>query len=225
MSDVGNDTVASCPDDVLRNLPWYHDESLDDDTRGRIEAHAAECSSCRNELSWVSGDVEDADAEAPTSGAPNSDRVYAMVQERIEAGEQSLQPAQVQAARRQSTWRQVALAASVVAALMAGFLAGRGLEDPALQAGGAENPFYESATGPEETRASGPQLDVIFALDVSIDRINDALRGIGGEFVAGPSRLGVYRVELSEDADANAAARLLRSEGEGVATLAEVVDP
>ena len=65
-------------------------------------------------------------------------------------------------------------------------------------------------------------LEVIFEPQATAERINDALRSIGARIIEGPTRLGVYRVELQPGADASAAARMLKANGEGVASLAEV---
>ena len=206
---------ASCPEDVLRMIAWYDDEALGSDERANIEAHAAECAACRSELEWIQGS-DDGDVVA---AAPPADAMYARVREQIEETQSDdARPASDAPRRAVATtrfeWRQLALAASVVIALVGAFVAGQSLAPP----------DYVAATAPAAASGDSPFLDVIFAPETTATQINDALRAIGGTIVEGPSRLGVYRVQLKADADAVAAARLLRGaeDGDGVASLAEV---
>jgi hypothetical protein len=210
---------AACPEDVLMALAWYPD-GLDAELRGIVEAHAADCAACREELAFVRGEG--------ISPAPReeSDRVYARVIERIEAYEAKQRPAARVAAApapRRADWGGARAAAALLLAAGVGALvalvASRGLapEQSVYRAAG-ETPEV-SAAAP----AAAPQaLDVVFRPDATAERIHAALRAIGGEIVSGPTQLGVYRVHLAPTADANAAAQVLRGEGQGVATFAEL---
>ena len=77
MTDV---IPTSCPEEVLASIVWYPDQ-LDDERRGVVEAHVADCSACRAELDFVHG------AEEPEIDLPDPDRVYAQLRERIERHE------------------------------------------------------------------------------------------------------------------------------------------
>lgn len=228
---------AHCPDDVLRMLPWYDDEALGDDERARIEAHAAACADCRREIDWMLGG--DDEAARP---APDADAAYARVRARIEAsGAREAARAAAheriaahrQRADRGVAWRRLAIAASlaaVAAGVGAGFAAGR-------RSAIADAPVYETAQArPVSAGAPGAatqarELDVVFARAATAERIGDALRAIGADVVAGPTRLGVYRVRLQPGADAATAAERLRGGARpdgvetGVASLAEPVAP
>ena len=46
---------SGCPEDVLAAIAWYPD-GLDAERRGAVEAHAADCSVCREELSFLRGE-------------------------------------------------------------------------------------------------------------------------------------------------------------------------
>jgi hypothetical protein len=63
-------------------------------------------------------------------------------------------------------------------------------------------------------------LDVVLRGDASARQLSEALQGIDGEIVAGPSELGRYQVQLPAGADASAAAAALSAEGTGVASFA-----
>jgi len=226
--------IPPCPQDVLSLIPWYDDEALSFEERGRIEAHAAECGACRAEIRWTRGE----DLAGAAEGA-EPDRAWERVCARIarariasgdapgassEGSPRNAAPSArtPRGVRSAAAWRRVVLAASLIAALAAGLVAGR-------QLGSADLPSFaaplETAAEPKSCPAGVVCLEVIFRGDASAERITDAVRAIGGTLVAGPTRLGVYTVRLADDADGPAAAKVLRGEEEGVATFAEVVVP
>jgi hypothetical protein len=206
-----------CPEEVLAAIAWYP-EGLDAERRGAVESHAADCALCREEISFLGGDG--LPLEAPNA---ESERVYARVLERIEAYESRARGAQRPAAvAREAARFPVSRAA---AALIAAAFVGAG----AMWLGSriaAPAPVYETAGAAPETPAAarpGQALDVVFRPDATAERIHAALRAIGGEVISGPTQLGVYRVRLAPTSDASAAARVLRGDGQGVATFAEQV--
>ena len=211
---------ATCPADVLEAIPWYPD-GLGEAQRGALEAHAAHCAECRRELAFV----QDEPAEEPAP-APDAERVWARVLERMTAEAGAQRPRAVPRRAAPRRWLGAAaaplpLAASIVLALAVGALGvavGSGLR-------GQSQPVYETASAPREGAAAGPELDLVFRKDASAGEIEAALRGIDGRIVSGPSPLGVFRVALHPDADAAAAAAALRAEVDGVASLAEPVRP
>jgi Fervidolysin N-terminal prodomain len=209
--------AATCPADVLEAIPFYPD-GLGPAERGALEAHAALCLACRRELASLHGESVEGAPEGP-----DAERVWRRVLERI-AADATGSPARavapfVAAPRRRQSWLRTTiplpLAASVALALAFGTL-GAIVGSRVL----APEPGYRTATvAPEEPRAAGPALDVVFREDVSAARLQEALHAIGGSVVGGPSPLGVFRVALSPGGDAEAAAAALQGAG-GVATFA-----
>jgi hypothetical protein len=209
---------SGCPEDVLLAIAWYPD-GLDPVQRGAVEAHAADCAACREELAFVRGEGV---AQAPRE---ESERVYARVIERIEAYEAKQRPGAATPVRsdRRTSWRTARAAAALLAAAFVGALAALG----GSRLVAPEASVYRAAGEAPEVSAAAPAqaplaLDVVFRPDATAERIHAALRAIGGEIVSGPTQLGVYRVRLAPSADASAAAKVLRGEGEGVATFAEL---
>jgi hypothetical protein len=214
-----------CPEDVLAAIAWYPD-GLDEARRGAVEAHAADCVACRDELAFVHGEP------APELPQADAQRVYARVLERIESYEREegedaapmrTLPRPGEAPRRaRASWLvPVRAAAALVAAALVGglvaYTATRSAPGDAVYETANDAGAVSAAAAP----AGSVALDVVFHPDATAERIQAALRAIGGEVVAGPTQLGVYRVRLSPTADVSAAASVLRGDGQGVATFAE----
>jgi hypothetical protein len=199
---------VTCPQDVLDLLPWYPEGALGDAERGRVEAHAAQCESCRSELAWIEGSAE------PEAGAvPDRERLWARTLARIAAGDRSRVLLATPARRTRSWPIGLAAAASLLIALAAGLWAGlraRNVDD------GSES-FQVAA--PPAGRSDGRELDVVFHPDASAQSIGAARGELEAAIVSGPSPVsGIYRVRLPADADPVRAAQQLRA---GVASFAE----
>lgn len=215
---------TTCPPEILALIPWYPDGTLSSTERGAVEAHAAGCAACREEIRALGGTFDPpGDVEVPPAA-----RVLARVLERIDAyeaaGRPGVRPAppiampRPSAAARRSAWttRPLALAATLALALAVGALAV--ISFPQLF--GVEP--YRTAAMAEETRASGPIVEIIPRDEVSAAELGAALRAVQGELVAGPmGTLGRYRVRLPDGADAAAAAAKLRAKDGGIASYAE----
>jgi len=242
----------ACPGEILEWIAWYPDGGLTPEQRGAVEAHAATCPACREEIAVLAGRCE------PPVGPEDPERLFERVLALVEA--EGLAGATAGAAdrggavasaaalplasafagarprpravRASAGWGRLARAAAAAAVLLAlGGLAGwlgRDVAGP-----GQRPPVYETASAVEpageapRSAAAGaaPVLDVVFRSDATAERIQTALRGLGADIVAGPTPLGRYRVELPAGADARAAAALLRAEGTGVASYAEPLEP
>ncbi len=194
-------------------------DGLDPEQRGAVEVHAADCAACREELAFVRGEGV---AQAPRE---ESERVYARVIERIEAYEARQRPGAAMPARsdRRMSRPTARAAAALLAAASVGALAALG----GSRLVAPESSVYRAAGETPEVSGAAPAqaplaLDVVFRPDATAERIHAALRAIGGEVFSGPTQLGVYRVLLAPTADAGAAAKVLRGEGQGVATFAEL---
>ncbi|MEB2346009.1 MAG: hypothetical protein OZ948_14870 [Deltaproteobacteria bacterium] len=228
MTDRSPDT---CPAEILEWIAWYP-EALGDAQRGAVEAHAAVCAACREEIAVLAGRAEA--SVTPADPEQLFARVLALVEaDGIESAPlaASRAPLSVHAPaprleapvrRRRSVWMRsgVQIAASVGLAVLAGGLGGWVGRD---WLGG--EPVYTVAGETPLAAEGAVALDVVFRSDATAERIQTSLRGLGAELVSGPSPLGRYQVELPPGADASAAAALLRAEGTGVASFAEPLRP
>lgn len=215
---------GACPQDILALIPWYPDGPLSEAERGAVEAHAASCRPCREELHTLLGSLEVPDDVGAPAAARVLERALGRI-EREEAGGKpgrrraaSAAPARVATATRRSLSRRLALAATLALAAGTGVLATLAL--PRI----AGDRAYTTATAPEAVRAAGPVLEMIPREDVSVAELRAALRKIEGELIGGPAgTLGRYRVRLPAGADAAAAAEILRAEEGGIASYAEAL--
>ncbi|HBZ72497.1 MAG TPA: hypothetical protein DEP35_23275 [Deltaproteobacteria bacterium] len=223
----GESLAPGCPPDILELIPFYPDEGLSDAERGAVEAHAALCAECRRELRGAFGEI-DLPPDAPTA-----ERVLAKVFERIAERSRPeplprpeshrppptlAMPARTRAPRRTAAFRPAALAAAA-AAVMLGLL----LLAPAARrlVAGPSAIYRTAAAPPMAQRPGGPELEVVLRSDAKASQLNQALRALDAELVAGPTELGRYRVRLPSGADASAAAATLRAPETGVASFAE----
>lgn len=203
--------ATGCPEDVQGWIPCYPDEGLSDAQRGAVEAHAASCRRCRDEIALVLGEVE------PVVDPAETERALARVLARTRSAERAPAVAVTAPLRRSGSprWARLAMAAGLALAF-----AGAGALGTWVL-GGAVEPVYRTAAEPSGVVTDQPLLDVVFREDADARRIRAALRAVNGQIVAGPTELGRYRVRLGVGADAGAAARALAAEDAGVAVYAE----
>jgi hypothetical protein len=213
---------VSCPTHVLSWIAWYPDGGLTDAQRGAVEAHAARCAACREEIDVLAGRIE------TSVNVPDPERMFARVLALVESDGLHGEPAPVRprpiaapAARARAFGvrrRALGLAAAVALAVVAG-----GLGWLANGWLGAETRYRVASAPPTVPPPGGVELDVVFRSDAEAGRIHTALRGLGAVVVSGPSQLGRYRIQLPPGSEPSAAAALLRAEGAGVASYAEPV--
>ncbi len=233
-------TDPSCPPRILEWIAWYPGGDLTGAQRGAVEAHAADCASCREELAIL---TERADANAATV---DPDQLFERVLARIETSLVTNAPDAAAPAlgvtrdgagpllrraparrQRSLSWprRSAMVAAGFGLVALAGAMGwlGRDWIRPVFDAGAGE--IYRTASEATPTAGAGVALDVVFRSETSAEQIHTVLRGLGATVAKGPTDLGRYRLVLPPETDARAAAALLRAEGTGIASYAEPVQP
>jgi anti-sigma factor RsiW len=203
--------ATTCPETILASIPWYPD-GLSAEDRGAVEAHAADCRACRDELAFLRGDEE------PAIELPDPERFYARVLARIasDTDERAAEWRAATARRVGQAARQASVAAGILVAVISGMLTTGAIWVVRVA------PTYETASvAPVSAEGVGPSVEVVFRRDASADDIRARLRDVGATVISGPTQLGVYRLRLAPGSDVSAAIGRLRQEGRGVATFAE----
>jgi hypothetical protein len=202
--------TAACPQIVLDWIAWYPEGDLPSELRGAIEAHAAECSACHEEIALVAGD-----AEVPAGELPDASRVLSRVLAKIEVAPRPAAPA-----RERRVWRvrpPAAIAAGLLLAALssaASIVATQGL-------GLGGDVFETAASGARGASRSGAHLDVVFRPEAPFASVQEALTAIGASVEAGPTAGGVVHIRLAEGADVDAAAAQLESGESPIALYAQ----
>ncbi|MEM7409434.1 MAG: zf-HC2 domain-containing protein [Myxococcota bacterium] len=207
--------TSSCPDTILVWIPWYPD-GLSIEERGAVESHAADCADCRAEIAYIAGEEE------PEIEVPDPDRVYARVTEHIDSYEKAegqMAEAALPRRLRQELHLRAAKPLSMAAGLLVALVSGMATIGVIWVA--REVPAYQTASATAVTAMAGPELEIVFRPDATAAAIQQTLRSAGASLISGPSERGVYRVRLNPGADVEAALKLLRGDGRGVAGFAE----
>jgi hypothetical protein len=213
---------------MLLLLPWYHNQSLDQDERQQVESHLHTCLICRREMKEVGkfaaaikqSSVLDVAAEVS----------YARLQEKLKITKpvtQVPEPYQLKLDEKDKTasatsgfsWeaskqhrrslrfntlklKRFAIAASVFLAFIPVMMQfGRQSSDTA-------DYFTLSAAKPEVL--GGTKLRVVFDKSLSMVGVESLLEKIHGKIIDGPNLVGGYTVRL--DSDKDAAIALLRNQ-------------
>ena len=208
----------SCPAEVLDWIAWYAEPNLSEEVRGAIDAHAAQCPPCRDEIAAMGGASVGAIVEFP-----DPERVFDRVRERIELrGSEPVTLPGARAPRRpRPVWvatRRAAMAASL-ALLVAAGLAGAGVASLVRSPAG----YWTANESNPVVSANVVQLDVVFRPEITFGQIHHALNELGASIVSGPTRGGVMRLHLPANSDPREIAAHLRKDGTGVALFAEPV--
>ncbi|MEJ2590769.1 MAG: zf-HC2 domain-containing protein [Candidatus Thiodiazotropha sp.] len=169
-------------------LPWLANGTLEGEERAAVEAHLADCETCRSELKLLRELRETIRAEPPAEAG--------------DLGLQRLLRAVRQDAKRQTVWPRwlipAALAASLVIAVQTVML---------LQPG-PQAPVYAPLSG---ASAGQGVLQVEFMPDAREADLRNLLRDAGARIVDGPSAVGLYRLAVAPGRDPQQVLERLRS--------------
>jgi hypothetical protein len=210
-------TVEGCADAAASLLPWFVNETLSAEDRGRVEAHLADCASCRAELAaerHIRTLLRQPEAvqAVPQLGLR---KLLARIDEErpLMAGQHavadvtpvhtthmahSAPPPGLTGARRvRRPWRTALTpwlaAAVVVEAIGLGVLGAQS----AHQRNGLESASYSTMTAIAPSVTDGPGFRVVFTPGMTLIELRDVLRAQRLVVVAGPSEAGVFTLRLA----------------------------
>lgn len=111
-------------------------------------------------------------------------------------------PGNPQVLPRKTFWKPIAIAACLMLAIQTGLLLG-------------PEPWQEGTTvdvspASGETVTADPRLQIVFNPSATMADIQTSILSVNGSIVAGPSALGIFRLQLPNDASPNEAAERLR---------------
>lgn len=171
--------------DVEENLPLYVNDRLSPEERTAVAEAIANDKGLEEDAKFLAGLRMSLQAdEQPTPGELGLARLKrSLAAEKQQAAPQ--RPAQ------RSFWRSLALAACAILGLQSAFLINQQLPDTGA-----------GVTTLSQTRLiEGPVIQLVFTDEMTAGQIRTLLTEIDGDLISGPGALGVYEVELPENAD------------------------
>jgi hypothetical protein len=223
-------TVEGCADDAASLLPWFVNETLSAEDRGRVEAHLADCALCRAELTAERRirtllRQPEAVQAVPQLGLRkllariDEERPFAAGQHAVadvtpvhatHVAHSAPAPGLTRTRRARRPWRTALTpwlaAAVVVEAIGLGVLGAQS----AHQRNGLESASYSTMTAIAPSVNDGPGFRVVFTPGMTLIELRDVLRAQRLVVVAGPSEAGVFTLRLAVGAtDSGAAADAL----------------
>jgi hypothetical protein len=215
-------TVEGCADAAASLLPWFVNETLSAEDRGRVEAHLADCALCRAELAAerrirtllrqpeaVQGVPQlglrkllaRIDEERPLAERPLAEGQHAVADvtpvHATHVAHSAPAPGLTRARRARRPWRTALTpwlaAAVVVEAIGLGVLGAQS----AHQRNGLESASYSTMTAIAPSVTDGPGFRVVFTPGMTLIELRDVLRAQRLVVVAGPSEAGVFTLRLA----------------------------
>jgi len=181
-------------------LPWYVNETLEEDERREVRAHLSNCLVCRRELAFL----EQLDEAVVTS--PDVDftpqRAFASLMQRIDTSEAPVAQriwaslaSGLHALRGAHPVLRSALLVQTAMILLGVFLL---LQIPEPDRTPRFETLSEAAT-PVATEAGNARLRVVFAPDVAVSDVEALLLAGGAHIVDGPSKVGAFAIDVPAD--------------------------
>ena len=166
-------------------LPWYVNDTLDQDERRAVHAHLLACAECRQEEARCreTAAAVRAGRAAPSPHPAQLARLLERLDDEPEAREGPLRA--ILAAPMGVRVALAAQAAALVALLAVIFWP-------------ASPVAYRTLEATAPAVAGGTQVRVVFTPDATESEIRQLLLQIGGEISGGPSPLGAYTVRVPE---------------------------
>jgi anti-sigma factor RsiW len=181
-------------------IPWVVNGRADDVEERSVLAHAEECSECREELARHRELHKHMRGNDDVIAAPN-----ASLQKLLGQIDAQATPEVAKTYRIKRPWLVAALWLQLVAiATLAGAL---------FRSAAPPEPEYMTLSTPEiqDRRAA---VRVVFAPDASLNQINQLLRSVECDIVAGPSEAGVYTLAAAANQDVQQIIATLRDHSE-----------
>jgi hypothetical protein len=179
-------------------LPWIANESAAAKEVARVEEHLRGCRECQQELEFQRQlrnaiRSEDAVVLAPQTSLQKLMQRIDTDTDLDEVSEPSPAQSVAPPRRKPARWsRWLAVAAAVQGIAITGLLAALWSQSPETLTA----PRYTGLVESGKAVTQRPVLRVVFASDVALDDMNQVVRSVKAQIVAGPSEAGVYTLGL-----------------------------
>lgn len=184
--------------EIIELLPWYANQTLDEDERKAVETHLSECAECANEVKNLNT-MKKAIIESGNQGPVLSPFAPNRALAQVEDYERAKSPAAASSPEpEKSFWSRwwsptpifarALIAAQVVLLLALGSLTLYQHSHPAV--------VYTTSSGGAGENKTSFRIAVQFSDSANEQDIRKTILGIRGKIVDGPSALGLYTVEV-----------------------------
>jgi hypothetical protein len=193
-----NLTKRSAHDEAEELLPWYATGQLDDEDRGRVDAHLSSCAYCRQQLALERRLIDEFQAMSPEVEA-GWERMKARIAAPPAAPVRRRTAPPNMIAQLWATLSRPAVATLAVAQLAFVIVAGSvllSLSRPSYRALGSAPP------------PASANLIVMFRSDATIDDVRKTLSSAGASIVDGPTSADAYLLHVAPQRRQAALARL-----------------
>ncbi|HEY6251822.1 MAG TPA: zf-HC2 domain-containing protein [Candidatus Angelobacter sp.] len=188
-------------DQIIELLPWYANQTLEEDERQAVEAHLAGCSECAKEMENLSAmrkAVVETENQGPTLSAFALNRALAEVEdyERTKAPKALARGNAYEGANWWARWwkptplfARALVAAQIVLVLALGTVTFYQHTHPTV--------IYTTASGGPTNDKGNARIVVRFSEGASEQEIRQTILAIKGKIVDGPSAQHLYTIQLS----------------------------
>lgn len=175
-----------------RLLPWYVNDTLDEDERRQVEQHLVECVHCQQEVSWLRDVGEQFAAHAEQDDvSPKMQHLHRRMELRRRASPSS------------PVWRRRERRLAWLVALQAAVILGLG-----ISLLGQRHVPYRTLSAPAD---KGALLVVVFNAQAREAQMRELVRESGARIVGGPTAQGAYVLRVPDTREAVARKMLAAS--------------
>jgi anti-sigma factor RsiW len=193
--------------EVTALIPWYVNDTLDEQERARVNAHVGECASCRDDLAVNQRIFDGIAAQPALDYMPMAS--LKRLQARLDAAQGQGLPPQiipVEPERNESPWRGWIAASIAVMTVAIGLLAAdRWVQYQAR----ANQASYHTVTN-SVPRPAGEVIRAVFSPAITLDQLQAILDEAQLKIVSGPTEAGVYSLASNSSLTVRSSLALLR---------------
>jgi len=180
-------TSKSEHQEVWNLLPWYVNHSLDPAEQDFVRKHVKTCVTCRIEINQQQQLLEK--IQQPDLLQQVSQVSFAQLKKRMQEQSKPSQEQKIFSHQFLGFVKYIALAASLLLLAMP-FMLNLPTDDPELKGD------YRTLANPAEGEHKNNIIRIVFAEHSAAEQIETILNGVSGRIIKGPSKNGIYEVQI-----------------------------